>query len=273
MDEAPKALLEAIKRIDDELLLVVTGAGVSHASGIATFRGSDPGAVWKQHDVARATRDYFERDPAGQWEWYLSRFQAVDTAEPNAAHVALAELERWQTGRGGAFRLVTQNIDLLHERAGSRDLIKVHGSSDRVRCTRDGCEHAAPTGSLARTDVDLEAFRRDPVEANLPSCPACDALLRPHVLFFDEYYQEHADYRFDDVRSAADEARLVLFVGTSFSVGVTDLILQAAREHRVPSFSVDPDAAPLPPWMKVTQLRRPAEEALPSLVRELRAGG
>ncbi len=250
------------------LLLVVTGAGVSAASGIRTFRGNDPDAVWNRDDVSLATAETFRRDPVRQWSWYLTRFAALDGSRPNAAHHALAKLERWQESQGGRFLLVTQNIDGLHARAGSRSLVEVHGSADRLRCSRWGCEHGAPAGSLPRRDVDLAAFRRQPAAEHLPRCPACGALLRAHVLFFDEFYDEHRDFRFAEVCAAADEADLLLFVGTSFAVGVTDLLLGAGLRRRLPMFAVDP-AARRPPRPGVVLLPFAAEEQLPELTARL----
>ena len=264
-------LLEAIETAGRGLILVVTGAGASHASGIPTFRGREPEAVWKQDDIALATRHTFETDPVAQWSWYLRRFERLEEARPNAAHLALAELERWQLARGGDFLLVTQNIDTLHEQAGSQRLIKVHGSSDRLRCSRFGCRRAAPAGSLARSRVDLTAFRQAEERRHLPTCPDCGALLRAHVLFFDEMYDEHVDYRFDEVHQAADAAELMLFVGTSFSVGVTELLVSAAARRGVPRLSVDPGGARQPAWTGIETLAVPAEELLPEVSRRLRA--
>lgn len=258
-----QCLATALRAVDNGQLLVVTGAGVSLASGIPTFRGGDPGAVWKQDITELGTLRYFLEDPAGSWRWYLSRFDRVLTAVPNAAHLSLAALERWHEARGGAFLLVTQNVDTLHELAGSRSLVKVHGSADRVRCSRDGCQHGAPAGSLPRELADLAAFRANPVADALPRCPACGAILRQHVLWFDEYYHGHDDYQFGRVEQAARTMDLVLFVGTSFSVGVTDLFLQNALWRRVPAFVVDPGAAPLPA-AGVTRLAWPAEALLPA---------
>ena len=246
-------------------LLVVTGAGISVASGIPSFRGSDPGAVWKQDLTELATRGFFERDPVGSWSWYLERFDRARDARPNPAHHAIATLERWQVARGGAFLLVTQNVDTLHEQGGSRRLVKVHGSADRVRCSRRGCVHGAPRGSLARDAVDLEPFRQSPAPASLPRCPACGALLRQHVLWFDEHYQEHADYGIERVLGAAAEAGLVLFAGTSFSVGITDILLDVASRTGATVLSVDPAPPPTSP-AGVRVLRAAAEELLPATV-------
>lgn len=250
----------------DGSLLVVTGAGISLASGIPTFRGTDEGAVWA-HDVMRlGTLSYFEEDPVGSWRWYLSRFDGVLRAKPNAAHEALAGIERGVEARGGRFLLVTQNVDTLHEQAGSRRLAKVHGSADRVRCSRDGCALGAPTGSLPRSAFDSERFLVDPREETLPRCPSCDAVLRQHVLWFDEVYQSHEDYRFEEVVRAARAADRVLFVGTSFSVGVTDVVLRAALARRAPVAAIDPGDAALPAGIE--RLRARAEDVLPAAARE-----
>jgi NAD-dependent deacetylase len=271
VEAAAAALAEALRSRLDQALLVVTGAGVSSASGIPTFRGTDPGAVWRAHDVELATLDYFLRDPVGQWRWYLERFAAVEAARPNPAHHALARLERLALARGGRPILVTQNIDVLHEVAGTRRLIKIHGSSDRLRCSRVGCEHGAPTGSLPRTPELLAAFRQSPSYGTLPRCPACGELLRAHVLFFDEYYQDHLDYRFDEAMAAGAQARVALFVGTSFSVGITDLLLRALHGRGTPAFSIDPASAP-PFHARLTHLRHPAEELLPAVLALLGEG-
>ena len=271
--QSPRAsrLAEAIQKAGDGLVLVVTGAGISKASGIATFRGTEAEAVWRQDDMALATRHAFLTDPVAQWSWYLRRFERLDTARPNPGHRALVDLERWQTSRGGEFLLVTQNIDTLHEQAGSRRLIKVHGSSDRLRCSRHGCRHAAPAGSLERARFDLPGFRRSPEIGLLPTCPECGALVRAHVLFFDEMYDEHVDYRFADVLRAAEAAALVLFAGTSFAVGVTDLLVRAAARRRLPCFSVDPVGARHTPWSGIETLAATAETLLPEVSRALGA--
>lgn len=268
-EPAAAVLARHLRELGDGELLVVTGAGVSAASGLDTFRGEDPGAVWRQDDVELGTVGYFHRDPVGQWRWYLERFEGILDAEPNAAHRALADLERWHVQRGGRFLLVTQNIDTLHEDAGSRRLVKVHGSADRFRCSRDGCSLGAPRGSIPRGTVDVAPFLESPGRDTLPTCPECGALLRAHALFFDEYYQGHADYRFEEVRRAAGGADLVLTVGTSHAVGVTDLVLRAALGRGVPVLSVDPSGRR--PHAGVTALPARAEDALPAACRRLQA--
>lgn len=250
-------------------LLVCTGAGVSLASGIPTFRGADPGAVWTADVTTMGTRRFFEQDPVQSWRWYLGRFDGLEGKQPSAAHTAIAELEGWKRegDRLRNFILVTQNIDGLHLVAGSRSVVEVHGSARHVRCSRVGCENAAPLGLLERADAGLDRFRLAPSEETLPRCPACAGILRPHVLWFDEFYTEHARYQFPAVLGAAAQATFLLFAGTSFSVGLTDTLLRTARERGVPAWSIDPSAASAPYGVEVVP--EAAEVALPELVRLL----
>jgi NAD-dependent deacetylase len=251
-------------------ILVVTGAGISLASGIPTFRGQDPGAIWKKDVTELGTFRYFSQDPVGSWRWYLSRFEGIMGAMPNPAHTALVTLEGYCERQGGEPLLITQNIDGLHRQAGSHRLIEVHGRADRLRCPRHGCANGAPAGSLPRTDFDLERFLADPSPATLPHCPHCQAVMRQHVLWFDEYYDSHDDYQWPRVLEAATSAHAVLFIGTSFSVGVTELILSTALERRRPVLSIDPAAAAL--VSGVVSLRARAEEILPVVCETLQAG-
>ena len=250
--------------------VVLTGAGVSHASGIPTFRGDDPEAIWHRDVTELGTFAFFTEDPAASWSWYLHRFASLDRAKPNPAHRALAELESLHRAQGGEFLLITQNIDTLHERAGSRNLVKVHGSSDRLRCPKWGCPNGAPKGSLLRRDFDLDTFHVDPRALNLPRCPACNAILRQHVLWFDESYGEHEDYQFERVLEAAETMDLLLCIGTSFSVGVTELLLQRAAARQIRILSIDPSDSPNPaPWYPIEKLRSLAEDLLPAVCERL----
>ncbi len=262
-----EVLAEVLRGAGRGLILVVTGAGVSAPSGLATFRGDDPGAIWRRDVTEIGTRAYFERSPVAWWQWFLGNFGGLAEARPNAAHHALAALERWQLARGGDLLLVTQNIDTLHEQAGSRRLIQVHGRADRLRCSRHGCVHGAPAGWLPGSAALLAPFAADPRHATLPRCAACGALLRAHALLFDEYYDEHQDYGYAEVRRAAGAMAMALFAGTSFSVGVTELVLREALGWRLPALSIDPRPTHLPAG--VTVLRAAAEELLPAVCGQL----
>ena len=229
------------------------------------FRGSDPEAIWSQDDMEIATWAYYSRDPSGWWRWFFERFAGIVEARPNRAHEALAAMERFKKARGNSFLLVTQNIDTLHEQAGSRNLVKIHGNSDRVRCTRTGCGRAAPSGSIPLAELDLSRFGSGMTET-VPRCPECDAIIRPHVLLFDEYYIEHHDYGFAPSLHAIQTADLLLFVGTSFSVGVTELALESAWRTSTPVISVDP--AGNAPRGSIA-LCSNAEDVLPEIVARL----
>ena len=264
----PPLLLEELRR-PDAYPLVVTGAGISLASGIATFRGSDPNAVWSKNVLEKGTRFYFERDPVGSWSWYLSRFAGSRSAMPNPAHYALGGIERKLLERGAKFMLVTQNVDGLHLAAGSQNVVEIHGAARKVRCSSSpmvGCPNGEPEGFLLWDDAMFAAFREDPCKQNLPVCPMCGDLLRPHVLWFDESYSDHEDYGLDKLVPEVEKFTLMLFVGTSFSVGITDMLTQIGTEGGIAMFTVDPTAEG-PDWFY--KVPEKAEEFLPALAATL----
>jgi NAD-dependent deacetylase len=190
--------------------VVLTGAGVSTESGIPDFRS--PTGMWAQVDpMEYASLRAFEADPEKVWSFYAPRIEMLTGAEPNAAHRALAELER----RGLVSAVITQNIDLLHERAGSREVVEVHGSIRTATCPGCGAEH--------RLD-DVVAL----VEADgTPRCRECGAVLKPDVVFFGELLPEAA---IDRAYELAREAALMLVVGSSLEVHpVADLPLETLR--------------------------------------------
>jgi len=240
-------------------LVVVTGAGISLASGIPTFRGKDPDAIWSKDVTDLATNAFFRNNPVEFWQWYLHRFGSILEKEPNAAHFALADLEKSYPFK---FTLVTQNVDTLHEQAGSKP-IKAHGSADRVRCSSDyGCLFGSPNGLLTYHSSDWNRFLDHPTLDNLPKCPRCHSILRPHALLFDEFYEDHCSYQFDAIQEAVYNAKTVLFVGTSFSVSLTDAVMGIARSQRAHMISVDPHHVP-PNF--VQWIRQPSETYLPTL--------
>jgi NAD-dependent deacetylase len=180
---------------ENQPCVVLTGAGVSTESGIPDFRS--PTGIWAEFDpLEYATLGAFRQDPEKVWTFYAPRFGMLTDAEPNRAHLALAELER----RGLVQAVVTQNIDLLHERAGSREIVEVHGSIRTSSCP--GC--------------GLTLLLEDVVPLlPLPRCPKCEAILKPDVVFFDELLPPEA---IDRAYELAGEARLLLVVGSSLEV-------------------------------------------------------
>jgi NAD-dependent deacetylase len=167
-------LREAARRLAAAGLLVVfTGAGISRESGIATFRDKEEG-LWARYDPLQlATLEGYLSDPPLVWEWYEHRFGIIADAEPNPGHAAIAELERLLP----QVVVVTQNIDGLHHRAGSTDVIELHGSMHRYKCLSD--RH---TGF---TRADFAGRPEKP-----PRCPRCGGLLRPDVVWFGEALPE-----------------------------------------------------------------------------------
>jgi len=178
--------------------VVLTGAGVSTESGIPDFRSAS--GIWAEVDPFEvASIRAFERDPERVWSFYRERIDLLRGAEPNAAHRALAELER----RGLVSAIVTQNIDTLHSRAGSRDVIEVHGSIRSARCRR--CLWTEPAaGVLAQLE-----------ERSTPLCPRCSEILKPGVVLFGELLPSGAMERATEL---ARSAGLVLVVGSSLEV-------------------------------------------------------
>jgi NAD-dependent deacetylase len=188
---------------------VLTGAGVSAASGVPTFRG--PGGLWREYRaVDLATPQAFARDPRLVWEWYAWRRELIAACQPNRAHEVLAA---WTTRRP-EWRVVTQNVDDLHLRAGTRDLVRLHGSIWELSCW-------AKCGGTPRRWRDERVPLADP----LPACPHCGALARPAVVWFGESLDSA------DVRAAKEASRCDVFlaVGTSAVVYPAAGFLDAAR--------------------------------------------
>ncbi|MCP4680345.1 MAG: RNA polymerase subunit sigma [Deltaproteobacteria bacterium] len=214
------ALYAAIDK--DGLVVVLTGAGISAESGIPTFRG--PEGYWtvgsrEYRPEEMATHTMFARDPEVVWQWYLYRIGICRAAEPNAGHLAVLKMEKQLQNR---FLLITQNVDGLHLRAGNsvERTFQIHGNIETVRCSAS-CTHMTyplPNSVQIKTkDESLSDTDRESLK-----CPECASWLRPHVLWFDECYNEDY-YRFNSSLGAAAKADLLLTVGTS---GATNLPMQ-----------------------------------------------
>jgi len=249
-------------------VLVLTGAGISAESGIPTFRGREGFWVVGSRNYMpqeMATLEMFQRAPDEVWRWYLYRFGVCKDATPNAGHRALVELER---ELGERFTLVTQNIDGLHRRAGSERVFCIHGDAAYVRCAREcglgvvDLPPLMPRGEDPLTDEERDTLR----------CPRCGAWLRPHVLWFDEYYDEE-HYRMDSALHAAGAADLLLVVGTS---GATNLPMQIGRlafQRGAALVDVNPEENPFAEMAVLSPTgffaRGSACERLPAIVRAL----
>jgi NAD-dependent deacetylase len=225
-------------------ITVLTGAGVSAASGIPTFRGKE--GLWKNYEPEQlATRDAFRRDPKLVWEWYNWRRELIAACRPNAAHEVLAA---WSRRRPG-FSLITQNVDGLHEKAGVENVIRFHGSIWEVFCW-EGCP-----SSPERWWDD-----RVPMPQIPPPCPYCRSLLRPGVVWFGENIDA-------DVLERSWEAvvcDVFLSVGTSAVVYPAAGLTRGARENGAFTAEINAEVTPNSGFVNLSIQGR-AEEVLPAV--------
>lgn len=236
----PESLIAALR--DARSVAVLTGSGVSAESGVPTFREAQTG-LWARFDPQElATPEAFARDPRLVWEWYTWRRKLVDAAAPNPGHKALAELERYVA----QFVLITQNVDGLHRRAGSQNVVELHGNIRRSKCSREG-----GVAESHEDDKDVP-----------PSCPRCGAFLRPDVVWFGESLPADALFEAFD---AARSCELFISAGTSGLVQpAASLPFEALRSGAV-LVEVNPNDTPLTRHAAYS-LRGKAGEVLPVLV-------
>jgi len=228
----------------DSRITVLTGAGVSAASGIPTFRGKD--GLWKNHPPEQlATPEAFKRDPRLVWEWYNWRRERISRCLPNAAHRVIAA---W-SARYRGFTLITQNVDGLHERAGTSGIIRFHGSIWEVLCL-DRCAKSPP-----RWWDETVPYVTIP-----PKCPHCGGLLRPGVVWFGEGIDEDVIER----SMAALECDIFMSIGTSAVVYPAAALAGEARRRGAFTAEINPEATPASGTFDLT-IQNAAEVALPRL--------
>jgi NAD-dependent deacetylase len=241
--DLPSDLVEALR--DAERVVALTGSGIWAVSGVPAFREAQTG-LWERYDPQQlATPQAFARDPRLVWDWYAWRRRLVAEAEPNSGHRALAELER----RVPEFSLVTQNVDGLHARAGSRNVIELHGSILRSKCSLEG-EVAEP---------------EEHDDSVPPRCPRCGSFLRPDVVWFGEMLPPGA---FEAASVAARRCDVFLSVGTSSLVYPAAALPYEALESGAALVEVNPSETPLTPHADYS-LRGSAGQALPALLLRL----
>lgn len=231
-------------------VVVLTGAGVSVASGLRPYRG--PGGLWEEAGVADlATPAALVARPAEVWKLFGAVRAEARAAAPNAAHFALAEAERRVAAAGDELTLITQNIDGLHQRAGSENVIELHGSAFRTRCSAEPC--------------DLAPFADDdPHPGSPPQCPRCGSVLRPDVVLFEEAIPGGAEWR---AKRALRDVDLFLAAGTSGTVSPASNFVRAAELARARTVLVNLEPMnPRNPAYDEEYLGR-AEELLPILLR------
>lgn len=226
---------------------ILTGAGVSAASGVPTFRGTD--GLWRQFRATDlATPEAFARDPALVWEWYQWRRELIAGCQPNAAHEVIA---RWS--QRPDCTVVTQNVDDLHMRAGTRDIVRLHGSIWELSCwTR--------CGQSPRTWRD----ERVPIPEPVPACPRCGRLARPAVVWFGESLDRR------DMTRAATATRCDVFIaaGTSSVVYPVAGLLGEAKAHGAFTIEINPEATAASDIVDCA-IQQGAEHAFPALDEQL----
>src|SRR5216683_5719773 len=199
-------------------LFVLTGAGISAESGLATFRGS--GGLWNGYRVEDvATPEAWRTDPELVWRFYSMLRRDALAAQPNAGHIAIAEIEQKLADR---FYLCTQNVDDLHERAGSQRIHHMHGTLFQSRCVH--CNATFPDKALYEAAVKL------------PKCPKCGALVRPHIVWFGEVPLD-----MEDIYRELDRTTILLVVGTSGSVYPAAGFVQVANQRGIRTIYVGPE--------------------------------
>jgi len=238
-----ESAIEALRRsLQTGQIVAFTGAGISAESRVPTFRGAD--GLWRNYSPERlATAEAFWEDPHLVWEWYDWLRGLIHAARPNPGHLALAELQRREPAR---FTLVTQNMDGLHELAGSHDVVKLHGDIWILRCMQCG----------------REGRNRQVPLAPLPPLCRCGGLLRPAIVWFGEMLPED---QWERAAHAAQNADTFVAIGTSALVYPAAGLVQVARRSGARVAIVNPDPTPadeLAEWI----LRGPAGEVLPRLL-------
>ncbi|MET1101652.1 MAG: NAD-dependent protein deacetylase [Pyrodictiaceae archaeon] len=241
---------EAAKLIASSSYVVVfTGAGISTESGIPDFRG--PSGLWKRIDPAKFSIEYFYEDPDEVWKLFIQFFENYRRARPNPAHYAIAELERI----GVVKSVITQNVDGLHQAAGSRRVIELHGSLRYAVCINCGYK--------VSLEEAIEEARR---AARAPRCPRCGMPLKPGVVFFGEALPRKA---LEEAFEEAGRADLVLVVGSSLTVYPAAYIPQYAKERgaKLLIINMTPTASD---YIADLVIRGKAGEVLPAITREVK---
>jgi len=219
MVELPVELVDRMRRA--ERVVALTGAGVSAESGVPTFREAQTGLWARYRAEDLATPEAFARNPRMVWQWYAWRRELVRHAEPNSGHLALAALER----RIPSFAVVTQNVDGLHQRAGSRAVVELHGNLFADRCFREG-----------------EAIESGASEGEPPACPRCGGPVRPGVVWFGESLPEAA---VAEANALLRGCQILLVAGTSGMVWPAAGLPGLARSLGAWVVEINPEATPI----------------------------
>ncbi|MBI3640010.1 MAG: NAD-dependent deacylase [Thaumarchaeota archaeon] len=229
----------ADKLLDAKKIVFVTGAGISQESGIPTFRGKD--GLWRKYDAMQlATIDAFYENPKLVWEWYEERRKNILAAKPNAGHTTIADLEKYKQ-----VRVLTQNIDGLHQRAGSSQVYELHGSIITIKCTV--CDFREKiTGSFSE----------------LPPICKCGKMLRPDVVWFGEALPQNV---WGEAMMQANSCNMMFVVGTSLAVSPANMLPVYAKQNGATIIEVNPEETLMSKSMDLS-IRSTSAKALPELL-------
>ena len=243
----PEELINALAK--SKSVAVLTGAGISAESGIKTFR--DPDGLWSKFNPAElASMDGFMSNPTLVWEWYQFRREVISKAEPNAGHYAIAEMQKLFED----FTLITQNVDRLHQKAGSVDVAELHGNiidNFCIKCKTPFLEQISP------------------VEKEMPKCRECGGMIRPAVVWFGEMLPHEALFR---AESAAKRAHVFITAGTSAEVYPAANLPIIARHAGAVVVEINPNDTAISGYMDFC-LREPSGVALPQIINAFKAKG
>lgn len=251
---------------------ILTGAGISAESGIPTFRG--PEGYWTIGSTVyqpqqMATYRMFCDNPEAVWQWYLYRLGVCQSARPNPGHNALVKLENMLQER---FTLITQNVDNLHLAAGQsiERTFQIHGNLFFVRCSADCSPQILPLPQGVSAKTKDTPLRTE--EHRLLTCPACGSWLRPHVLWFDEIYNEHY-YRLESTLEAARQTALLIVVGTSGATNLPNQVVVEAVRRNACLIDVNIDTNPFgqlaETYHRGMAVREASSGALPTIVKAI----
>ena len=236
----PSSLITSLQ--NSQRIVALTGAGISAESGLATFREAQTGLWSKFRPEELATGEAFRRNPKLVWDWYRWRREQALKAKPNPGHLALVEIEK----RAPEFLLVTQNVDGLHARAGSKRIVELHGNLHRFRCFENNC---------ASDNFDVENGR----------CRSCGGNLRPDIVWFGEMLPADG---LESAVAAAEKCDVFLSIGTSSVVYPAADLWRRAKEGDAIVIEINKDPTPLTPLADHSFLGK-ASEILPALVEQI----
>ncbi len=226
---------------------VLTGAGISAESGVATFR--DPNGLWsKFRPEELASMDGFLKNPNLVWEWYQARREVVDSVKPNPGHFSLVEMQKYYAAEGSEFTLITQNVDRLHQAAGSQNVVELHGNIIENYCSRCKEPHEY-------------VYAANPAQKEPPRCAYCGGMVRPAVVWFGEMLPVDA---LETASEAASACEVFFSIGTSAEVyPAAGLPLEAKRNGAL-FIEVNPNETAISRYADV-RISAPSGEALPAL--------